>query len=520
MSLFPTLARRWQRGAGVAGLLSEAARAHPEAVFLEDRRGTVLTYARTEEAARRFASFLLSAGISRGDRVAIHASNRVEIAVALFGTALIGGVFTVLNAKLRPKGLATILSQAEPSLIVVDTGTVANLAETASGNACTVVVDEDSWETALACDPFEGEWNGCDVDAACLVFTSGSTGTPRGVTLSHDNLTYVVGAIQDRLGYRPGDVIGGFLPLAFDYGLYQIFLAAQAGAKLYLGDSEQVGPRLPRVLRDAGVTVLPGVPSVYAALIALGRRTPPDLPKLRAITNTGERLPLAYIEELKRLLPGLEVFVMYGLTECKRVSILLPSEFEDHSDTVGRALAGTEVYAVDAEGRRLLPGETGELVVRGRHVALGYWRAPEETARRFRKRAPEGAVELFTGDSGSVDAGGFIRFAARNDDWIKHRGHRISPLEIEAEACQIAGVVEAALLQREEDDSLHLFATVSDPSIDSAAIQRVLAAVLEPAKIPDHIVVLTELPKSLNGKIDRKALAAGITAGSAAGSAA
>ena len=366
---------------------------------------------------------------------------------------------------------------------------------------------EDSWSAALAGEPWAEEWEGFDVDAASLVFTSGSTGTPRGVVLSHDNIAYAVGAIQERLGYRPDDIVGGFLPLAFDYGLYQIFLAAQAGAKLYLGDPDQVGPRLPQVLRQAGVTVLPGVPSVYAALIALGRRGPLDLPALRSITNTGERLPLAYIEELRRLFPGLEVFVMYGLTECKRVSILLPSEFETHADTVGRALDGTEAYAVDAEGRRLPLGETGELVVRGRHVALGYWRAPEETARRFRKRAPETAVELFTGDSGSVDGDGFIRFSARSDDWIKHRGHRLSPLEIETEACQIDGVVESALLQREEDDTLHLFVTVSDSATTPAAVLQALGEVLEPVKVPDRILVLDDMPKSINGKVDRKTLA-------------
>lgn len=500
----------WQRGRGVPGLLWAAAEMNPARPFLEDRFGRTLTYAAAADEARRFAGFLRSAGVSRGDRVAIHVQNRCELATALFGVSLAGGIFVVLNAKLRPKGLAAILAQAGPAVIVVDEVTAANLEGIDPGEARVVSLANGSWTEALAHAPLEGAWSGIDVDAACLVFTSGSTGTPRGVTLTHDNITYVVGAIQERLGYRPDDLIGGFLPLAFDYGLYQIFLAAQAGAKLYLGDPEQVGPRLPRVLRETGVTVLPGVPSVYAALIALGRRGPLDLPGLRAITNTGERLPLAYIEELQRLLPGLEVFVMYGLTECKRVSILLPSEFAEHSDTVGRPLAGTEVYAVDGEGRRLPPGETGELVVRGRHVALGYWRAPEETARRFRKRAPETAVELFTGDSGSVDAGGYIRFSARSDDWIKHRGHRISPLEIETEACQIDGIVEAALLQRESDDTLHLFVTVSDPALVPGTILRTLGTVLEAAKVPDQIVLLSEMPKSINGKIDRKSLLAGL----------
>lgn len=519
MSCWPTLEKRWCRGTGVSGFLTGATSASPEAPFLEDRFGKALTFAGAEAEARRFAGFLLAVGLRRGDRVVIHVQNRVEVATALFGTSLVGGIFTVLNPKLRPKGLSAILSQAEPSVIVVDGVTRTNL-EDLDLRSTTVICIGDapsaeaiSWDQALASvegPGFSGDWNGCDLDPTCLVFTSGSTGTPRGVTLSHDNLSFVVGAIQERLGYRPDDIVGGFLPLAFDYGLYQIFLAAQAGAKLYLGDPDQVGPRLPRLLRESGITVLPGVPSVYAALIALGRRGPLDLPRLRAITNTGERLPLAYIEELKRLFPGLLVFVMYGLTECKRVSILLPSEFEAHSDTVGRALSGTEVYAVDGEGRRLSPGESGELVVRGRHVALGYWRAQAETERRFRKRSPESAVELFTGDSGSVDSGGFIRFAARSDDWIKHRGHRLSPLEIETEACQIPGVVEASLIQRESDDSLHLFVTLSDPAPDETTILRVLGEVLEPAKIPDQVVILPEMPKSLNGKIDRKALATGL----------
>lgn len=512
MSHLPTLARRWQAGSGVAGLLTSAAHASPDAVFLEDRFAASFTYAETEDLARRLATYLEKKGVKRGDRVAIHLQNRVELVVALFATAMLGAVYVVLNARLRPRGLAKILEQAAASVIIVDETTIANLEEAPEDLVRLVVggpaTGSDRWEDAIAAAPFAGAWKGCDVDAACLVFTSGSTGAPRGVTLTHDNICYVVGAIQDRLGYRVGDTIGCFLPLAFDYGLYQIFLAAQSGAKLYIGDPDQVGPRLPQILKSAGVTVLPGVPSVYAALIALGRRRPLDLPLLRAITNTGERLPLSYIEEMRRMFAGLEVFVMYGLTECKRVSIMLPSEFETHADSVGRALAGTEVYAVDGDGHRLPPGEVGELVVRGRNVALGYWRAPEETAKRFRKRAPESAVELFTGDSGSVDADGFIYFAARSDDLMKHRGNRISPLEIEIEACAVSGVVEASLLKRESDDTLHLFVTVSDAETTTEKLLRALGETLEPAKIPEYVSVLTEMPKSLNGKIDRKALAA------------
>jgi len=207
------------------------------------------------------------------------------------------------------------------------------------------------------------------------------------------------------------------------------------------------------------------------------------------------------------MFPGLDVFVMYGLTECKRVSIMTPAELLTHPDSVGRALAGTEVYAVNPAGNRLAPGEVGELVVRGRHVAHGYWRAPEETAKRFKKRSPESAVELFTGDSGSVDAEGFLYFSARADDLLKHRGNRISPVEIENEACTLDGIVEASLLKRDADDTLHLFVTTSHV-MEKDAILRQLSETLEPAKVPEFVIMLGEMPKSMNGKIDRKELLA------------
>lgn len=512
-----------QPSPSVFGILQQQARLRPDAVFLKatDRE---INYQDTLNSVQSLATWLKGRGIRRGDRIAIHMSNRSEVVIAIFATALAGGVFVVLNDRLRPKGLEKILCQAEPSVIIADSTTAKNVSDDASGirllvGARTSADTDDwhDWDEAVS-TPVEQSmsWNGIDVDPACLVFTSGSTGSPRGVTLSHDNICFVVRAIQDRVGYRPSDVIGCFLPLAFDYGLYQIFLTAESGAALYIGDPDQVGPRLPRVLREAEVSVLPGVPTVYAALLRMHQRRPFKLPKLRAITNTGERLPPAYIAKMQQCFSRLEVYVMYGLTECKRVSIMMPDELERKPMAVGRALNGTEVYAVNDIGERLPSGETGELVVRGRHVALGYWRAPEETATRFQKRAPENPVELFTGDTGWIDEDGFIYFAARADDLLKHRGNRISPVEIENEACSIAGVSEAAVLKRESDDTLHLFVTVSDSSLSESFILQCLNEILEPAKVPNFVSIERSLPKSLNGKIDRKELQHRLDAAAAA----
>ncbi len=496
-------------------LLEDAAAERPDAVFLDDRRRT-LTYAQTQAEVRSLASFLRRNGLNPGDRVAIQMRNRVEVAIAVFATAAVGGVFVVLNDKLRPKGVEKIFRQAEPRVLIGD----AEVTEPASGNGIDIRVQTGAdaataregwigWEQAVADPDTLPERPPASGNATvCLVFTSGSTADPRGVELSHANIRFVVAAIQARLNYRPEDVVGCFLPLAFDYGLYQIFLAAQAGARLFIGDPDQVGPRLPRILAEAGVSVLPGVPAVYAALLMLGKRRPIALPALRAVTNTGERLPRAYIDGLKAMFSGLEVYVMYGLTECKRVSILLPEECECRPDSVGRPLDGTEVYAADELGRRLPPGIAGELVVRGPHVAKGYWRAPEETARRYRVTGVNGGrqVDLFTGDRGRVDDEGFLYFAARADDLLKHRGNRISPVEIENEACGIGGVSEAAALKRVADDTLHLFISTDDADLSQNAILSALSKVLEPAKIPDFVHPRPSLPKSINGKTDRKSL--------------
>lgn len=519
MSRMPTTAQTWKAGAGVSGILSEAAGSCPDSIYLEDRFGSVYTYAETEESVCRLARFLSEKGVKRGDRVAIHLQNCSEIAIALYAVARIGGTYVILNANLKPKGVQKILSQAEPEAIVSDSQTLPSLEGWSPPRIGVILGDEvpgeswATWDSAMETKSEINPWDFCQVDVASLVFTSGSTGVPRGVALSHENICFVVGAIQERLCYRPSDTVGCFLPLAFDYGLYQIFLAAQAGAKLFIGDPGQVGPRLPAILKEAKISILPGVPSVYAALIALGKRRPFELPLLRAITNTGERLPESYILRMQEMFPGIDVYVMYGLTECKRVSIMLPSELKTHPHAVGRALSGTEVYAADGDGKRLEPGEEGELVVRGRHVALGYWRAWEETLKRYRKRSSEGAVELFTGDTGRVDGDGFIYFASRSDDMIKHRGNRISPLEIEIEACSISGVIEASLLPRELDDTLHLFLTVSDATCDKAFVLNQLGNVLESAKIPAFVEILQEMPKSMNGKIDRKGLRAKLEGG-------
>jgi len=316
---------------------------------------------------------------------------------------------------------------------------------------------------------------------------------------------------MQRLQYQETDRIAVFLPLSFDYGFYQIFYALMRGSALFIGRPEMSGPELPRLLARHEITVLPGVPTLFAGLIKMQSWRPVALPQLRVLTNTGDHLPLPHIRLLQQLLPAARIFPMYGLTECKRVSIMLPEEIDAHENSVGRALDGTEVWTESPEGQHLPTGTVGEFIVRGPNVGLGYWRAPEETAKRYRF-LPDGTRLLVTGDYGAVDAAGFLHFHARSDFMIKHKGHRMSPVEIEEAACRLPQVVAAGCIKDEAQDKLCLFLSITGECPEDAVIYQGLMAFLERAKVPDRLIYLDELPRTANQKVDRKALRALLTA--------
>lgn len=493
----------------IASYVRAGARRWPEREYLR-HEGESLTYAETWRRITSIAAWLDATGIGRGDRVVMVTENRIETVLMFFAVAQIGAIAVILHPQMKPEGLRRILEQTEPKLGLLEQST-ASLREE-FGEIPLVWADESARtpfaELIATPEPKHVPFPGIDQDPAFLVFTSGSTGTPRGVILTHDNVRFVSAAIQARLQYRAEDRVAIFLPLSFDYGLYQLFYSAMVGASVFIGRPEMAGPELPRILAAQEISVLPGVPTLFGGLIKMQRYRPVPLPKLRVITNTGDHLPQSYIQSLRELFPQARVYPMYGLTECKRVSILLPEELEAKPESVGRALDGTEVFAMDANGHCLPPGETGELCVRGRHLALGYWRAPEETAKRYKFIGEGHSRVLVSGDFGSVDAEGFLHFHGRSDFLIKHKGHRLSPAEVEEEACRILDVVAAGCVKDEARDQLCLFVSVSREGLDEKAIILALSAKLEPAKVPNRVIFLPELPKTGNQKVDRKALRA------------
>jgi len=327
------------------------------------------------------------------------------------------------------------------------------------------------------------------------------------VVSRHRQVTFAVDAIAGRLGYRPDDVVGCRLPFSFDYALYQAFLSVHAGAELAMvGGHDELAAY--RALRDFRTTVLPLVPPVAQTLLALaGRDDPLARPPVRLVTNTGAELPRTVADRLRAAFPGVAVVPMYGMTECKRISIAAPNEDLGKPGTVGTPLPGTSVRVVGDDGEPLPVGQVGEIVVRGPHVMEGYWRDPAASAERFRVDPGTGERHLRTGDFGSVDSDGALRIVGRRDDVFKRRGVRTSVNEIEAAALDIPEVEEsaAALVGTARECVLWVRGAILPAHVLKGISER-----LEPAKVPDRCLVVDELPRMPNGKIDKSLLKASL----------
>jgi acyl-CoA synthetase (AMP-forming)/AMP-acid ligase II len=369
-----------------------------------------------------------------------------------------------------------------------------------------------SFEAALAAELPAPRAPGIDLDLAMLVYTSGSTGFPKGVMMTHRNVVAAATSITTYLENTPDDVILNVLPISFDYGLYQVLMAAQVGATLVLEQSFAFPQAILAKMTAERVTGLPLVPTMAAIILQMRDLEHGAFPHLRYLTNTAAALPPAHITRLRELFAGARLYSMYGLTECKRCTYLPPEELARRPGSVGIAIPGTEAYVVDADGARAAPGVTGELVVRGAHVMQGYWENPEATARALRPGPYPWEKVLYTGDLFRADDDGFLYFVGRKDDIIKTRGEKVSPKEVENALYALPGIREAAVVGVPDPIlGLAIKAVVAaDPHANLSAhdVIRHCARHLEDFMVPKMVEFRDALPKTESGKISRREVAA------------
>lgn len=462
--------------------------------------GWTWTYAELDGHSRRMGRWLVEHGVRPDDRVAVVAPNRVELVPLIYAASRIGATFVLVDARTKPFQLRHILHDCDPRLVLADR---VGLAGVQAASPVPVFDLDDAGRTEL---PPAGAGSPIDVHGgiACLIYTSGSTAMPKAVVEPHATMLFAAGVVAALLGYQADDRVLCCLPLSFDYGLYQVFLTTMARATLVLGDEQDAGPGLLRRLRDERISVLPAVPLLASTLVRLADRRHDPLPALRLLTNTGAVLPAATIRRLRQHFPTLSIVLMFGLTECKRVAVLEPDGDHARPGSVGRPLPGTTCWVEDGAGARMPPGEIGELVVAGPHVMAGYWRAPDLSAQRFHT-AEDGTRRLRTGDYCRFDQDGYLYFVGRRDDIYKQRGTRVSALEVETAACDVDAVHDAAVLPPQSDEGAHLVVTAD---IEASHVLAELATRLPAFKLPTQCTVLDGLPRSTNGKVDRRALRA------------
>ncbi len=438
------------------------------------------TYRQLAEDSRRRAERLRAAGVGPGDRVVVRAFMDRRVVSTLYACSRLGATFVPLALDATETQLADIVEDCRPALVLADDG-------------------------ALARDPRPGEAEpqdpGAGAGPALLIYTSGSTARPKAVVCPPGQVVFAAAAVARRLRYRADDVVLCRLPLSFDYGLYQIFLTALAGAELVLADPRADAGLIATVHR-CGVTVAPIVPSLATLLLRLVDRDRRPT-SIRLFTNTGERLPEAVIEALRDRFPNAGIQLMFGITECKRISILEVDDDLRRPGSVGRPLDGTTVRVTDPSGATVPPGVVGEVVVAGPHVMAGYWNAPELTRRVFRQDPATGETWLHTGDYGHQDDDGHLYFHGRRDDMLKLNGVRTSVAEIEAAAYAVPIVTDAGLVPGSAGRAAVLCAVASGTP---AEVLRGLRERLGPQKTPRACVIVERIPRGATGKVDRVAL--------------
>ena len=472
-------------------LVGLAAVHHPDRIAVRDG-GTALTYAALAAASGRFAAWLTTMGVQPGDRVLVRAEARTAFVVAAHGVLRAHATLVPVHVQTRPARIRRMVADLAPALLLTTPTEAAEFADA-------VALDEAIWQSAATTAELTPERDG---EPALVFLSSGSTSEPKGIACGERQISSALAGVAAQLRYRPDDVVFCRLSLAFDYGFYQVLLAAAVGACLVLAGDDRVN--VLRAVRDNHVTVLPVVPSLATMLrqLARGRVT---VDSVRLVTNTGERLPWPEQEGLLRTFPNASLALMYGLTECKRVSIRPPSRSGLPTDSVGPPLPGTQVAVVDPSRRSLPHDEIGEIVAVGPHIADGYLGAPELTERRFGRCAATGRRVLFTGDHGYLTEDGELVVLGRRDDLFKIAGVRVSGTEIEAAATSVSEVNGAVVVPPEGARGPVLWVE------GRCSASHVLAGVrelLEPAKVPVDCRVLDVLPRSVNGKVDRATLRA------------
>lgn len=504
----------------VSDLLIHAVNNKPEKEAVL-HKNEALTYGQVYEKSLKLAQTLIRHGVKKGDRVCFYLEKRLEKVVSIFAISLAGAVFVPIRRLSMPTQALYIINNCRASALITTSSRLSGLKAHLHNLQAVVTVDTPElslpecpvvgWDEALADNSLQRELpTSIAKDVAAILYTSGSTGQPKGVVLSHQNIVAGAQVVSEYLKINEHDRLLSILTFGFDYGLNQLTMSFLNCAQLVLFD--YLFPQdIVKMVAKYQITGLAAVATTWIQLLQVPWGN--TMNSLRYVSNSGGAVPVEYVRKLRRRIPDADVYLMYGLTEAFRSTYLDPSMVDERPSSIGKAVPGEQIMVLGNDGSPVKPGETGELVHRGVLVAQGYWGEKELTAERFRKNplqlpdVPVDEMVVFSGDFVKMDADGYLYFEGRKDEMIKSAGNRISPTEIE-EILYNSGFISEAVAMGipHEIYGQVVLVVLSFQSHEKKTEKDVLLYCrnnMPPYMVPHEIIIWNNLPKNTNGKFDR-----------------
>jgi long-chain acyl-CoA synthetase len=463
-----------------------------------------MTYRALDEASARVAGLLRERGLKPGDRIGIMMPNVAEVPVVYYGVLRAGGVVVPMNPLLKAREVAYYLGDSGAGLIFA----WHSFAEQARGGADqvsaeSIVVDGDSFPALLASvTPDFNVADTADEDTAVILYTSGTTGHPKGAELTHGNLISNTDVTRtDIVGARPDDVIFGGLPLFHVFGqTVALNVAVAAGACLTLLPRFDAEHAL-RIVAGHRVTVFEGVPTMYVALLHQPNRADYDTSSLRICISGGAALPVEVLRGFEEAysVPLLEG---YGLSETSPVASFNHPDREHKPGSIGTPIRDVRMRLVDGDGREVARDEVGEIAISGPNVMKGYWQRPEATAEAIRDGW------FHTGDLARADEDGYFFIVDRKKDLIIRGGYNVYPREIEEVLYEHPAIAEAAVIGRPHpalgEEIAAAVALKPGAAATPAELRDYVKSQVAAYKYPRHVWIVDSLPKGPTGKIQKR----------------